>query len=85
MKVIVFKTAGNDAEQTLAPNYRKRLVKALDGMEIEAPLPLDSLSRKLATDDPRIEYAETEEEFLSRVALKSLPSGATVTGSREVE
>lgn len=80
MKKIVFQRADAPPgeEDALTPNYRQRLVKSWTDVEFDAAIPLDAVSRKIAIDDPAITYAETEDEFLARIAAKDMPAGATL-------
>lgn len=80
MKKIVFQRADAKPgeEDVMTPNYRQRLVKSWGEVTFDEAIPLDAVSRKIAIDDRAITYAETEDEFLTRIAAKDMPAGASL-------
>lgn len=77
MKFIRY-TAPDGTKADCCPVPNARLVTFLDGDGQKVICPLFMLDRRADPPLPEgVEFAETEEQFVTRIAAKDLPPGAT--------
>ena len=56
-----------------------------DGTKLSGgPAPVDTFLRRWPVDGATVEWAETEEEFLRRIAAKDAPSGASIVDAASI-
>lgn len=81
--MIVVYTRGDGGLSCLRPAPGARLARSItlkDGtvIEAEAPRPVDTFVRAWPVEGASVEWAESEDEFVARIAAKDVPADATV-------